>query len=57
LDVELGQWLEMVWPEREVAHLALDPAEIALVAAGDDAFLKDLVENRFMKGPPLPRGE
>jgi hypothetical protein len=43
--------------KREVAHLALDAAGIAPVTAGEDAFLKDLVENRFMKGPPLPRGE
>src|SRR5208337_1682677 len=31
--------------------------EVAAVAAGDDAFLKELVEDRFMKSPPLPRGE
>jgi hypothetical protein len=43
--------------EWEIAHLAFDAAEIAAVAAGDDAFLKDLVEDRFMKGPLLRRGE
>jgi hypothetical protein len=35
--------------EREIAHLALDAAEIAAVAAGQDAFFKYLVEDRFMK--------
>jgi hypothetical protein len=43
--------------EREIAHLALDASEIAAVAAGHDAFLEDLVENRFMKRPRLRRGE
>jgi len=43
--------------EREVAHLALDSAEIAAVAAGYDAFLEDLIEDRFMKSPLLRRGE
>ena len=43
--------------EWKIAHLALDPAEVATVAAGHDAFLKDLVEDRFMKSHPLPRGE
>ena len=43
--------------EREIAHLALDPAEIAAVAAGDDAFLEYLAKHRLMKGSPLRRGE
>jgi hypothetical protein len=43
--------------EREVAHLALEAAGIAAIAAGDNAFLKDLVENRVMKCSPLLRGE
>ena len=43
--------------ERKIAHLALDAAEVAVVAAGYDAFLKYLVENRAMKGPLLRRGE
>jgi len=36
--------------ERKIAHLALDPAEIAAVAAGDDAFLDYLAKHRLMKG-------
>jgi hypothetical protein len=47
----------VAWAEREVAHLALDAAGIAAIAAGDNALLKDLVENRVMKSSPLPRGE
>jgi hypothetical protein len=43
--------------EREVAHLALEAAGITAIAAGDNAFLKDLVENRVMKCSPLLRGE
>jgi hypothetical protein len=43
--------------EWKFAHLALDPAEVAAVAAGDDAFLKNLVEHLIMKGSPLRRGE
>jgi hypothetical protein len=43
--------------KREVAHLALDSAGIAPIAAGYDAFLEYLVEHCVMKGPPLPRGE
>jgi hypothetical protein len=44
-------------PEWEIAHLALYPAEVSAVAAGDDALLKYLVEHFFMKGPLLRRGE
>ena len=43
--------------EREVAHLAFDAARISSIAAGNRAFLKDLVEDGGMKGAPLPRGE
>jgi hypothetical protein len=43
--------------EREVAHLELYPAEIAAVAAGDNALVQDLIESRFMKGSPLRREE
>jgi putative methionine-R-sulfoxide reductase with GAF domain len=43
--------------EREIAHLALDSSEISAVTAEDDAFLEDLVEDRFMKSPLLRRGE
>ena len=43
--------------EREIAHFALDPAEVAVVAAGDDALLEYLVKDRFMESPLLQRGE
>jgi hypothetical protein len=45
------------WAEREFAHLALDPAEFAAVAAGRDPFFKYLVDDGFMKFPLLQRGE
>jgi len=44
-------------PERKIAHLAFDPAEIAAVAARHDAFLEYLAKHRLMKGSPLRRGE
>lgn len=47
----------MVRAQREVAHFALHAAGIAPMAAGDDAFLEDFVENGFMKCRLLPRGE
>ena len=43
--------------EREIAHLALDAAEIAAVAAGDDAFLEYLAKHGLMKSSSLRRGE
>jgi hypothetical protein len=57
LDVNRRYGLALSGSEREVAHLAFDAAEAAAVAAGYDAFLKYLVENRFMKSPLLRRGE
>ena len=53
----LGRELTWRGPQREVAHLALDAAGIAAIAAGDNALLKDLVEHGFMKCIPLPWGE
>ena len=47
----------MTRSQREVAHLALDPAGIAAAAAGDDAVLEDFVEDALMKGSTQPRGE
>ena len=43
--------------ERGIAHLALDAAEIAAVAARHDAFLEYLAKHRLMKGSPLRREE
>jgi hypothetical protein len=43
--------------EWKIAHLVFHPAEVSAVAAGDDAFLKNLVEHLIMKGSPLRRGE
>jgi hypothetical protein len=57
LDVDWRKRLDVPRTKRESAHLALDSTAVAPVASGDDAFLEDLVENRFMKGPPPPRGE
>jgi hypothetical protein len=57
LDVNRRQRFVLSRSEREIAHLAFDSAEIAAVAAGDDAFLKYLLEHLAMKGSPLRRGE
>jgi hypothetical protein len=57
MDIDLRQRLAMPRTEREITHLALDSTGIAVVAARYDAFLKDLVQNRFMKSPLLRRGE
>jgi len=43
--------------QREVAHLALDPAWIAAAAVGDDAFLQNLLQHPVMKLFPQLRGE
>jgi hypothetical protein len=42
--------------DREIAHLALNAAEVAAVAAGDDAFLEYLGKHCLMKGFLLGRG-
>jgi hypothetical protein len=57
LDIDARLGLAVSGPKREVAHLSLDAAEIAAVAAGHDALLKNLVEHGFMKCIPLPWGE
>ena len=38
----------MARTEREVAHLALDPAKIVAIAAGDDAFLEYFAKHRLI---------
>jgi hypothetical protein len=43
--------------DRELAHLALDPAGIAAVSAGDDALLQDFGDYRVMECGALLRGE
>jgi hypothetical protein len=45
------------WAQVIVAHLALDSARIYPIAAGTDTLLKNLVEDGFMKGFPVLRGE
>ena len=41
----------------EAAHLALDAAFVAAMAAGRDALLQDFVEDRAMQRRPVRRGE
>ena len=36
--------------DRKIAHFALDPAEVAPVATGDDTFLQNFVEHLIRKG-------
>jgi hypothetical protein len=57
MDVERRRGLGGSRTEWEFTHLPLDSAEIAAVAAGDDAFLEYLVEDRFMEGLLPPRGK
>ena len=47
----------MALTKREVTHLALDAAEIAAIAAGDDAFLEYFAKHCVMKCSPVRRGE
>ena len=42
--------------KREVAHLTLDCARVSSAAAGDDAFLQDLLDRAVMKGLFVSRG-
>jgi hypothetical protein len=57
IDVDARRLIAGAGTEGEVAHLALDAAGIAAIAAGDCTFIKDFVENGVMKCLPLPRGE
>src|ERR1700748_2946593 len=43
--------------DREVTHLALDPAGVATVPAGDDTLVEEFGEHRLMKCLSPPRGE
>ena len=43
--------------DREVADLALDGAGVSSAAAGDDAFLQDLLDGAVVKGLFVSRGE
>jgi hypothetical protein len=56
-DVDRRQGNTLPGSDREIAHLALNPAEVAAVAAGDDAFLEYLGKHCLMKGFLLRRGE
>ena len=47
----------MAGAKRKVAHLALDAARVAPVAAGDDPLLQDFIEYAVMKGHSVLRGE
>lgn len=47
----------MARSQGEVAHLTLDATGIASIPTGDDAFLENFVEDGFMEGSLLPRGE
>lgn len=49
--------LALPGPQIVVAHLPLHSADVDPVPAGDDTFVKDLLQDRFMQGFPLPRGE
>jgi hypothetical protein len=47
----------MTAAQREVAHLAFDPAQVASATARGDSLLQNLREHVLMKRFALPRGE
>jgi hypothetical protein len=49
--------LAFAWPQIIVAHFPLYTAWVDPIPARDDPFVKDFVEDRFMQGLPLLRGE
>ena len=57
LEVEAPGALSLAGPEIVVAHLALHAARIDPIATRNDPLLKNFVEDRFVEGFSLPRGE
>ena len=49
--------LALAGPQVVVAHFPFHAARIDPIPAGADALLKDLIEDRFMQGFPVLRGE
>ena len=49
--------LAFTWTQIVVAHFSFHATRIDSIPAGDPAFLKDLIQNRFMQGFLLLRGE
>jgi len=47
----------VTWSQRELAHLAFDPAPTLPVATRYNPLLQDLIQYRFMKHHPLLWGE
>jgi hypothetical protein len=45
------------WAKRVVTHLALHAARVDPIATRNNSFLKNFVEDRFVEGFSLPRGE
>jgi hypothetical protein len=56
-DVDAAGVMALARPRIMVAHLALHPSEVVPIPAGDDALVKDLLQDRFMQGASLPAGE
>jgi Transposase IS66 family len=56
-DVDQQRWLEVARPKRETGHLAFHAAGVSPVAARHNTFLEDFLQDGFMKGFPLARGE
>ena len=57
LEIDSRQGFGMSRPQWEAAHFALDPARLALAAAGHHALLQDLLEHALVKQVALHRGE
>jgi hypothetical protein len=56
-DVQTASALSFAWPQLVVAHFPLHATRIDPISAGDDALLKDLIEDCFMHRFLLLRGE
>ncbi|MGI8959600.1 MAG: hypothetical protein ACR2IV_07555 [Bryobacteraceae bacterium] len=55
--VEVASALTFAWTQIVVAHFSFHAARIDPIPARNDAFLKNLIEDRFMQGFLLLRGE
>jgi hypothetical protein len=55
--VEAASALAFTWAQAIVAHFPFHAARIDSIPARDDAFLKNLIQNRFMQDFLLLRGK
>jgi hypothetical protein len=56
-EIEAASALAFTWTQIVVAHFPFHATRIDPIPTGNDAFLKNLIQNRFMQGFLLLRGE